>query len=250
MPQFNEEEFSKLYARNRALGKIAFETRLGEVEGISFDLRHPEINPEEWVMDHLGGYGALDSLRRTETLPFLWFPWYGEFDLSKVKAEILEEFREAKEYARNGPPMPLEAYGNITDAEYADSIKKDKEQRRIPKTWMKDELKSRTPDAIVNPGDCVRTHSAVKYIVENQFIHAHDSAEIHLFVEIINKDGLSRIVDAPIVMYGSTKLTYRFNHKKIYSILERVRKHHELSKIDHQSVKNVSDNFTKGRPWA
>jgi hypothetical protein len=113
---------------------------------------------------------------------------------------------------------------------------------------MKDELKSRTPDAIVNQGDCVKAHRAVKYIGENQFIHAHDSAEIHLFVEIIDINGLSKIIDAPIVMYGSTKLTYRFNHKKIYSILHRVRKCHGLSKIDHLSTKNLSDNYTKGGP--
>jgi hypothetical protein len=81
---------------------------------------------------------------------------------------------------------------------------------------MKDELKSRTPDAIVNPGDCVRTHRAVKYVGENHFIHTHDSAEIHPFVEIISKDGSSKRIDAPVVMYGATKLTYRFNHKKIY----------------------------------
>jgi hypothetical protein len=248
MPEFNEEEFLKLYVRNRALGKIAYETRLGEVEGISFDLRHSEIDPDEWVMDHLGGYDELHAPRRTETLPFLWFPWYGKFDLNKVKAEVVEEFREAKEYAKNGPPTPREAYGNITDAEYANSVREEKKQRRIPKTWMKDELKSRTPDAIVNQGDCVKAHRAVKYIGENQFIHAHDSAEIHLFVEIIDIDGLSKIIDAPIVMYGSTKLTYRFNHKKIYSILHRVRKCHGLSKIDHLSTKNLSDNYTKGGP--
>jgi hypothetical protein len=117
MPNLDEEEFSRLYARNRALGKIAYETRLGEVEGITFDLRHSEIDPDEWVMDHLGGYDELHAPRRTETLPFLWFPWYGKFDLNKVKAEVVEGFREAKEYAKNGPPSPREVYGNITDAE-------------------------------------------------------------------------------------------------------------------------------------
>jgi hypothetical protein len=113
---------------------------------------------------------------------------------------------------------------------------------------MKDELRSRTPDAIVNSGDCVRTHRAVKYIGENQFVHVHDNAEIHLFVEIINKDGLCQIIDTPIVMYGATRLTYRLNNEKIYSILERVRRHHGLSRINYLSTKNVSKNFTMGGP--
>ena len=249
MPNLSNEEFSKLYARNRALGKIAHETRFGEVEGISFDLRHPEISPDEWMMDDLGGYDDLHPPRRTEALPFLWFPWYGKLDLRQVKADVLEEFQAAKEYAKNGPLTPREAYGNITDAEYANSVKEEKKQRRIPtKTWMKDELKSRTPDAIVNVGDCVRTLRVVKYIGENQFIHVHDSAEIHLFVEIISKDGLCKIVDAPIVMYGATKLTYRFNNKKIYSIIERIRRYHGLSNINYFSTKTISDNYTKGGP--
>jgi hypothetical protein len=86
---------------------------------------------------------------------------------------------------------------------------------------MKDELRSRTADAILNPSDCVRTHRVVKYIGEDQFIHTHDNAEVHVFVKVINKDGLSKVVDVPVVMYGVTNLTYSFNHKKIYSILDR-----------------------------
>jgi hypothetical protein len=248
MLEFNKENFLKLRARNLALGKIAHETRFGEVEGISFDLRHSEIDPDEWVMDHLGGYDDLQTPRRTETLPFLWFPWYGTFDLDKVKAEVLAEFRAVKEYAKNGPPTPREVYGHITDAEYENFLREEKKQRGIPKTWMKDELCSRIPDAIVNQGDCVKSHRVVKYISEDQFIHAHDGAEIHLHVEIINKIGLTKVIGAPIVMYGSTKLTNRFNHKNIYSILDRVKKYHKLSKIDRCSVKSASDNYTKGGP--
>jgi hypothetical protein len=238
-----------MYTRNRALGKIAHETRFGEVEGISIDLRHPDIVPDEWMMDHLGDYDDLHLPMRTETLPFLWFPWYGKFDLSQVRADVLEDFRTAKEYAKHGSPTPREVYGNITDAEYADFIKKEKKQRRIPtKTWIKDELRSRMPDAIVNSGDCVRTHRAVKYIGENQFVHVHDNAEIHVFVEIIDKDGLSKMIDAPIVVYEVTRLTYRLNNKKIYAILERVRKHHGLSHINYLSTKHVSRNFTTSGP--
>jgi hypothetical protein len=102
---------------------------------------------------------------------------------------------------------------------------------------MKDELKSRTPDAIVNPGDCVRTHRAVSTL-----------AKISLFILMIARKFTSTKIDAPVVMYEATNLTYIFNHKKIYSILDRVRKHHGLSKIDHLSVKYISDNYTKGGP--
>jgi hypothetical protein len=46
----------------------------------------------------------------------------------------LDELREAKKYAENGEPTPREVFDDITDAE-----------------WVEHELKSRTPDAIVNP---------------------------------------------------------------------------------------------------
>jgi hypothetical protein len=244
-PLVPDEKSPEVYGRNLALSEISFETRWGEVEGVRFDLRHPQIDPSEWVMDHIGGCHCLDAPRRTETLPFLWFPWYGKFDLAKTKAEVLEEFLAAKEYAENGPPAPRESYGNISDAEYAEIVTNERKQRRIPKTWMKDELKARTPDAIVNPEDCVRTYKAVKYLGHNKFVHAHDNSVIHLFIQIIDPQGNSRNVDVPIIMHGVTKLTYRRGNKKIYSILNRVRKYHALAKLDVKSIRDSSDNYTK-----
>jgi hypothetical protein len=185
MPELSGEEFLKIRARNRALSKIMTETRVGEVDGISFDLRHKQINPDEWKMDDiLGGDEGLPPKRPT-TLPFIWFPWHGKFDLNQLKADVLEEFREVKEYAKNAPPTPREVFGNITDAEYAEYLKEEKKQRRIPaKTWMIDELNSRTPDAIVSPGDSIRMHRAVMNIEsEDEFIPLHDRAFIHLCVK-------------------------------------------------------------------
>lgn len=243
MPELSDEEFSKIYARNRALSKIMSETRVGEVDGISFDLRHKQINPGEWTMDHLLGGDDGRPPTRTERLPFIWFPWYGKFDLNQLRVDILGEFRAAKEYAENGPPTPREVYGNITDAEYADYLKEEKKQRRIPtKTWMKDEVKSRTPDAIVNPGDSIKTHHAVMNIGDDEFVPIHDRAFIHLFIKITNEAGLCNVLSTPIVMYGATRISYFRGNRPIYSILDRVRRYHRLSKIDSASVREVSDN--------
>jgi hypothetical protein len=205
MPELSEEEFSIVYARNRAIAKIMGETRVGEVDGIHFDLRHKQINPDEWAMkDDLGAEGTPYPPRRRPTLPFIWFPWYGQFDLNQIKTDVLEEFRELKEYAKNGPPIPREAYGNITDAEYADVLKKEKKQRFIPtKSWIKEEIQSRTPDAIVNPGDSIEMHHAVMNLEDgDEFVPIQDRAFVHLFVKITNGNGLCNVLISPIVLYG------------------------------------------------
>ena len=242
--ELSDEDFLRLRARNHALGKIMHETRVGEVEGIRFDLRHREINPDEWTMDHLGGADGY-SPRRTSTLPFIWFPWYGKFDLNQLETEVLEEFRLAKEYEKNAPPTPREVYGNITHVKYAEYLREENKKRRITKTWIKDELALRTPDAIVNAGDCVRIHRAVMNIEDDEFVPMHDKAELHLFVRITNETGLYKVLNTPIVMRGATRITYRHGNKGIYSILARVRNHHGLTKINQTSAGEVSDNYNK-----
>jgi hypothetical protein len=247
MSELSHEQFIRLYKRNRALSEIMSETRVGEVDGINFDLRHKEINSAEWKMDHvLGGDDGLPP-RRPTTLAFIWFPWYGKFDPNQLKVDVLKEFREAKEYAKNGPPTPREVFGNISDAEYTEYLKEEKKRRRIPKkTWMMDELKSRTPDAIVSPGDSIKIHHSIMNIESaDQFIPIHDRAFIHLFVKITNEGGLCNVLRTPIVMYGATRISYRHGNKGIYAILDRVRDHHKISKIDKTSVQNISDNYSK-----
>jgi hypothetical protein len=111
MTELSEEEFSKTYARNRALSKIMSETRVGEVDGIRFHLRHKEINPDEWTMQDMLGGDDRQPRRRIPSLPFIWFPWYGKFDPDQLKTDVLEEFLTAKEYTKNAPPRPARSLG-------------------------------------------------------------------------------------------------------------------------------------------
>lgn len=247
MPELSDEEFIKIRRRNRALSKIMSETRVGEVDGISFDLRHKQINPDEWKMDDILGGDDGRIPTRTNRLPFIWFPWYGKFDLEQLKANVLHEFLEIKEYAKNGPPTPREVFGDITDGEYANYLKEEKEWRRAPhKTWKRDEIKSRTPDAIINRGDSITTHHAVMNIEsEDQFIPIHDRAFIHLFVKVTNEAGLCNVLKNPIVMYGATRISYSRGNRGIYAILSRVRGHHKISKIDKTSIASISDNYNR-----
>jgi hypothetical protein len=90
MAELTDEEFLRTRARNIALSNIMRGTRVGEVEGIRFDLRHRQIKPDDWPMHILGGDDRQPPRRMSE-LPFIWFPWYGTFDIVKLKADVAEE---------------------------------------------------------------------------------------------------------------------------------------------------------------
>jgi hypothetical protein len=248
LPEQSPAEFDKERARNRAITQIMGETRVGEVDGIYFDLRHEQINPEEWVMeDDLGTEHASYAIRRRETLPFIWFPWYGQFDLKQVKAEVSQDFIEIKEYAKNGPPLPRGAYGKITDAEYENLVKKEKEERVVPnKTWIKEEIVSRTPDAVVTSGDRIETHHVIINLEgDDEFIPIQDRAFVHLFVKITRRDGSCQVLNTPIMLYGQTRLSYFRGNNVLYSILGRVRRFYSVPKLDTESTKEIlnADDF-------
>jgi hypothetical protein len=241
--EMSDNGFFKLRASNLALGKIMHETRFGEVEGISFDLRHPKINPDEWIMDYLGGDEGRPP-NRIDTLPFIWFPWHGKFDPAQLEADVIKEWEEENEYRKNPPPTPREVFGKITDAEYAAYLKNERKQKPLGKSWIRKEIATRTPDAIVNVGDHIRISKVIMNIGRDVFKHVHDRDSIHVFVKITNSAGLNQVITTPIVMYGATKLT-RYGNQKIYAILERVRKYHDLPKITHASVKEISNNYDR-----
>jgi len=239
--EINDEDFLKLRARNRALGKIIYETRFGEVEGITFDFRHKEINSDEWRMDHLGADDGLPP-RRTPTLPFIWFPWYGKFDLEQLKADVVAEFQADNEYRDNAVPLPRSAFDdNFTDEEYARHLKE--KTKPLGKSWITKQVAERTPDAIVSAGDRITIHEVIKYVGHDQFVHPHDNAELQLFIKITNNAGLNKVIRTPIIMYGQTKLTYRQGNKALYSILERIRVYHKLTTITRSSVADKSSNY-------
>ena len=53
--------------------------RHGEIGGINIDLRHENLDPDDWTTDTLG-LGD-DGLKRKNAVgPFIWFPWFGPFE--------------------------------------------------------------------------------------------------------------------------------------------------------------------------
>jgi hypothetical protein len=80
---------------------------------------------------------------------------------------------------------------------------------------------------------------------DDEFVPIHDRAFIHLFIKITNEAGLCSVLGTPIVMYGTTRISYFHGNRPIYSVLHRIRLYHKLTKIDNASVKEISDNYNK-----
>lgn len=243
MSKQSDQEFLLEYERNRALSTISYETRVGEVDGIRFDLRHKDINPKEWTMDILGGdYGWTEPHRRP-TLPFIWFPWYGEFDLSKVKDEVLMEFKEGNGRPRR--PLPREAFDNISDTEYQGYLEGDVwKEKKLPKSWIREEINSRTPDAIVQAGDYISVDRVeTKIINDDNFAWMDDTLELLLFVMISYANGIKESLSDPIILHGSAKLSYRGGNKPLYAIIERVKRTFSLETITRAAVREFHDKY-------
>src|ERR1700722_14904152 len=118
--------------RDRHLELICRAERVGTVEGVGFDLRHPKLDPVDWVAESLGR-GERDR-RRYPGRPFLWFPWYGPYSgeiqkreasgssgwdrFSKAKKRAIElEFAPEKE-VRAGDIVSLSHSELINPADY------------------------------------------------------------------------------------------------------------------------------------
>jgi hypothetical protein len=77
-------------ARTELLEKITQVDRRGTVDGVIFDLRHDLLDPKEWGTQTIG----LDedwSKVRTYGRPFIWFPWYGEFNAAAVLEKSMQK---------------------------------------------------------------------------------------------------------------------------------------------------------------
>ena len=195
-------------------------------------------------MDVLGGDYDERGGKRTEKLPYIWFPWYGTFDREKMKKEVIAEFREFNENPLQ--PIPRWGFDKISENDYQKYLQEyayDKENK-LPKYWIRQEMKERTPDVIVIHGDRIAVDRLERvWTNDDVFAPLHDRSEFYLFVKVIDRRGITKVLDKPIVMYGSTELSYWHSSFPLYAILERVRKYFELERITMDADRALSKNF-------
>jgi len=54
--------------------------RHGEVDGVRFDFRHPELPISKWLMPIINVRQSSGGAVYGKKVPYFWFPWYGKFE--------------------------------------------------------------------------------------------------------------------------------------------------------------------------
>jgi hypothetical protein len=176
LQQSGSEEHIQRYV---ALEKVFDQDRHGVVDGVEFDLRHPLLDPEEWGAYTLQFRLKLPLLRRMRGQPFLWFPWFGNFDKESVRAE-LESVRAKL----------------LTD-------KKGKfSQRKVSASL----LREYTPEYFLNAGDKLIVERVEREAIDGPFSHKHDQEVRLAFLCIIRANGKRERVKTPLMFAGVTSL--------------------------------------------
>jgi hypothetical protein len=153
-------------ARRHELWKISHETRHGIVDGVEFDLRSSDLDPRKWGMEFLGNESVP---QRREGMPFIWYPWDGEFDVNKLR----QEFR-------------------------ASDIKWDTTRSE---SEFELDLAEYTPEFIVSAGDRIEIDTVLTKEVGGGFEHEHDRFEQHAFLRIV-RNSQSFKLDNPLIFVG------------------------------------------------
>ena len=66
--------------RTSAMFRICQYERHGEIDGIRFDFRHPELPVSKWLMPTVTTRLGTSGIAFVKNKPYFWFPWYGSFE--------------------------------------------------------------------------------------------------------------------------------------------------------------------------
>lgn len=183
--------------RYMALRQIFGPDRVGSVDGVEFDLRHPSLNPGEWFTSILG----IDNLSyRSRYQPFIWFPWMGEFDAEALRAEIVADD------ARVGSP-PNEKRLNAR-------------------------IRSSTPEIFAYAGDKLSIAHVESQFFGDAYAHRHDN-EIRLaYLHVLRKNGKVTKLKTPLTFTGASALFAPRSSRQYFDvILHRIFVHFGLTRL-------------------
>ena len=187
----------------------------GVIDGVEFDLRQEELDPEQW--------SRLCVLQDVFYLPnenvdgvlynqhALWFPWFGHFDakalrdrVSKLKPKAVE--RLIKEIVAEKDPSPSDQ--NPID-------------RLI--TFL-------TPTYFVESGDRISIYTVADAIVGGDHLHEHDRLVKNASLQIIKPNGTIIKIEPSYRIFGHHTVVNpdEASSHPFGSILSRIVKYHNL----------------------
>lgn len=193
--------------RYLALREISHITRYGTVDGVTFDLRHDELDPRQWGMSIIANEGKYRE--KWDDQPFIWFPWYGYFSKDVLQKQWID-----------GAPVSMS-------------------KRRLTR-----ELKENTPEIIVVAGDKIVIDRVEVLRFDRPFRHQHD-AEVRLaFLKVIRSDRRTAKLKTPIRLLGRTAFQLRGSqHNILGKITARIFEHYGVSSfVDPKVLSVVNDD--------
>ena len=191
------------YERMRALEKICAVDRYGSLDGVQFDLRHELLDPAEWqTRSSVGWAWGEDPYGQHPGLPFIWFPWHGEFNkialMQQVEDLIKEHVALFNEVLTNAMTRKLRA------------------------RYRRDVI----PECVVNFGDKIVVEFVKRTPIDDEFSHLHDFEIRFAYCRVLRPNGKISKISTPITFLGTTSVnTKNPDHNEFDRIVYRISKH-------------------------
>jgi hypothetical protein len=215
-------------ARRKAQGEkdrieqvvAVFRDRYGTIDGVVFDLRHKDLDPENWLPPAFN-----DFPHRPSNAPFIWFPWYGEFDETALWSEA------EKAVTRTVALTPIEKFRMSRNrgptADQRQSFTQTDEEK------IRAYVAEHTPECVVSRGDTIEIDHVEIKVVRNAIDHPHDreTREAYLRVRRANSAAVDEI-RTPISYTGVTSiLDYDIWSYNFETMAKRIADHFKLESV-------------------
>jgi len=192
------------------LNRIFTRDQCGTVDGVEFDVRHELLDPAEWQAAVVGmsrGYRSEDS-----DGPFIWFPWFGEFDKEKVRQGGLAWVAKTVE---------------MSDS--SDTLLTLPERSRLLAQY----ITAHTPDCIIHAGDKIVIRKVNSKKNTEEFDHPHDSEIRLVYLRVIRADGRLESIRHPIKFSGTRSIFAKEGNIDYHDvILKRICEYFNLKDIE------------------
>jgi hypothetical protein len=214
-------------ARERRILDI-FHDRHGTIDGVEIDFRHKELT-SAWFPPPFNNLPV-----RLPNAPFIWFPWFGDYDKDAVGEEVQ---RVATRGPKRSPPSARSKSQKSVPVSGPKSVR--------PIQLVEEEIArlmaERKPDCFVNPGDRVCVARVEPQRV-GKALDCEQDGELRKVYLRVHRAGGGKIDEIPIPMiYKGFKsvLDDDLGVLNFVTIEDRILAHFQLSRIqDSYSVPN------------
>lgn len=177
------------------------------VRGIEIDLRHELLDPTEWEPAAFGV--ATPVFLRKRKKPFIWFPWFGDFDMSALRRDVTNMLA-SKSKGQSSLEEKTEVFGSEID-QY---------------------VRANTPECIASAGDKIRIDSVRKVSIGDKFEHPHNAEIRYARLSIERPNGGVQILSTQVKFTGKHNIVNNSADDVIDRISEEICKHFAMKTLE------------------